>query len=69
MSRYKHDLGGDVPACVDVFRKDGETFYTAVPERIVNLAKTTSIFGEWAISGEALASILGLTEQDASPVE
>jgi hypothetical protein len=31
------------------------------PERIIDLANTAFVFGEWAIPGAALAALLGLT--------
>jgi len=45
----------------DAFRSGDPAAKQASP--VINLEHTTFIFGEWAISGVALAEVLGLTEK------
>jgi hypothetical protein len=57
VNRYKHDFGPVLPPNGYWQAEEGGD-----DEHVVNLARTTLVFGEWAIAGKVLAELLGLVD-------
>jgi hypothetical protein len=62
MKPYEHRFGDSLPASVY-----HENEQTGSLTQIINLEKTTLIFGRWAVPGESLANLLGLANEPAVP--